>query len=129
MAYCSVNHAELTIEAARRIAIERGPSQSAQLSIESIQQLVAQHFNLTPELLIGRTRKQEVAQARHVAMFLVKRFTRNPLKMIGLHFGNRDHTTVIHAVQTVENRCKADRSFALTVESLSDSIRKKHSLG
>ena len=129
MAYCSVNHAELTVEAARRIALERGPSQSTELSIESIQQQVARHFDLTPELLIGRTRKQEVSQARQIAMFLAKRFTRNPLKMIGLHFGNRDHTTVIHAVQTVEERCKADRSFALTVELLSESIQKKYSLG
>ena len=129
MAYCSVNHAELTVEAARRIAQERGPSQSTELSIESIQQQVARHFDLTPELLIGRTRKQEIAQARQIAMFLAKRFTRNPLKMIGLHFGNRDHTTVIHAVQTVEEKCKADRSFALTVEQLSESIQKQYSLG
>ena len=129
MAYCSVNHAELTIEAARRIALERGPSQSTELSIESIQQQVARHFDLTPELLIGRTRKQDVAQARQIAMFLAKRFTRNPLKMIGLHFGNRDHTTVIHAVQTVEAKCKADRSFAVTVERLSESIQQKYSLG
>jgi chromosomal replication initiator protein len=129
MAYCSVNHAELTIEAARRIALERGPSQSAELSIESIQQQVARHFDLTPELLIGRTRKQEVSQARQIAMFLAKRFTRNPLKMIGLHFGNRDHTTVIHAVQTVEAKCKADPSFAITVERLSESIQKKYALG
>ena len=129
MAYCSVNHAEPTVEAARRIALERGPSQSTELSIESIQQQVARHFDLTPELLIGRTRKQEVSQARQIAMFLAKRFTRNPLKMIGLHFGNRDHTTVIHAVQTVEERCKADRSFAATVERLAESIQKKYSLG
>ena len=126
MAYCSVNQLELSVESARQIVQERIPSQASQLSIEAIQQQVAEHFGLTPELLIGKTRKQEVSTARQIAMFLAKRLTQNPLKTIGLHFGNRDHSTVIHAVQTVEKKSKSDSSFAQLVESLSEAIQQKH---
>lgn len=127
MAFCSVHRTELSIEAARQIIQERGPTQVSKLSIEAIQQNVADHFGLTLNLLIGKTRKQEVAGARQVAMFIAKRLTQYSLKVIGLHFGNRDHSTVVHAVQTVETKCKRDDSFAKRVEELSEAILQKHS--
>ena len=126
MAYCSVHNTELNIDSAKRIVQERGPDHTSELSIEAIQQRVADHFNLTQDLLIGKTRKQNIAAARHVAMFLAKRLTPNPLTMIGLHFGNRDHSTVIHAVRAVEKKCKNDPIFAKLVEDLSESIRQEH---
>lgn len=126
MAYCSIHKSELTIEAAKGIVQARGPGQTSDLTIEAIQQQVADHFNLTQDLLIGKGRKQEVTGARHIAMFLAKRLTQNPLTMIGLHFGNRDHSTVIHAVRTVEKKCKNDPSFARVVEDLSETIRRQH---
>ncbi len=126
MAYCSIHKTELTMEAAKQIVQARGPDQTAELSIESIQQHVAGHFNLSLNLLIGKGRKQEVTAARHIAMFLSKRLTKNPLKMIGLHFGNRDHSTVIHAVRTVEKKCKNDPAFARIVEDLSKTLQRQH---
>ena len=124
MAYCAVNQVELNVDAARKIVRERVPPESAHLSIEGIQRVVAEHFNLTLELLIGKTRKQEVATPRQIAMFLAKRLTKSPLKVIGLHFGNRDHSTVIHAVQTVEKKCDEDTDFARAVESLYERLQQ-----
>jgi len=98
--------------------------ESPQLSIESIQKMVAQHFDLTPELLIGKTRKKEVASPRQIAMYLAKRHTKSPLKVIGLHFGNRDHSTVVHAVQTVDKKCEEDPAFRQVVHSLSEAIQQ-----
>ena len=126
MAYCAVNQVELSVEAARKIVHERISVQSEELSIEGIQRAVAEHFSLTQELLIGKSRKQEIAAPRQIAMFLAKRLTKSPLKMIGLHFGNRDHSTVIHAVQTVSKKCDSDDAFARVVESLSESIQQQH---
>ena len=126
MAYCSIHKTELTIEAAKQIVQTRGPDQISDLNIEAIQQHVADHFNLTLNQLIGKGRKQDITAARHIAMFLSKRLTKNPLKMIGLHFGNRDHSTVIHAVRSVEKKCKNDPSFARIVEDLSETIRTQH---
>lgn len=126
MAYCSVHNTELSVEAAKHIARERGPNPTSELSIEAIQKHVSAHFDLTLDLLIGKTRKQEIATARQVAMFLAKRLTPHPLKMIGLHFGNRDHSTVVHAVQTVEKKCKRDPSFARTIDELVEEIKQKY---
>ena len=128
MAYCAVNQVELSVGAARTIVHERMSMHSEELNIEGIQKAVAAHFSLTQELLIGKTRKQEVSSPRQIAMFLAKRLTKNPLKVIGLHFGNRDHSTVIHAVQTVGKKCDSDDAFARVVESLSESIQQQHNI-
>ena len=124
MAYCSIHKKELDLEAARHIIQEQGPSPS-EVSIEAIQQQVANHFNLTREQLIGKGRKQEVATARHIAMFLIRDLIGSHFTTIGLHFGNRDHSTVIHAVNTVDRRYKNDPSFARLVEYLSDTVRRQ----
>lgn len=128
MAYCAVNQTELSVDAARKIVKERSTQEISHLSIEGIQKMVAKHFDLTPELLIGKTRKQEVASPRQIAMYLVKRHTKSPLKVIGLHFGNRDHSTVIHAVQTVDKKCGQDPGFARIVQSLSEEIQQHATL-
>ena len=127
MAHCAVNQVEISVDAARKIVQERVPPESAHLSIEGIQKVIAEHFNLTLELLIGKTRKQEVAAPRQIAMFLAKRLTKSPLKVIGLHFGNRDHSTVIHAVQTVAKKCDEDADFARVVDALSEALQQRSS--
>ena len=124
MAYCAVNQVELSVDAARRIVQERATVVTSHLSIEGIQRVVARHFEITPELLIGKTRKQQVVSPRQIAMYLAKRLTKSPLKIIGLHFGNRDHSTVVHAVQTVDKKCSEDPSFANVVESLSEEVQQ-----
>lgn len=126
LAYCSVHNTELTIAAAKHIAKERGPDPTTELSIESIQKHVANHFDLKLDTLISKSRKQEVAIARQIAMFLSKRLTPHPLKMIGLHFGNRDHSTVVHAIQTVEKKCKNDSSFARMIDEFTEAIKQKY---
>ena len=125
MAYCSIHKKELDIEAAKHILDELGPSPS-ELSIEAIQQQVADHFNLTQEQLTGKGRKQEVVAARHLAMFLIKRLIGSHFTTIGLHFGNRDHSSIIHAVRTVEKKCKNDPAFARLAEDLSNTIRRQN---
>ncbi len=125
MAYCSIHKKELDIEAAKHIIQEKGPS-LAELSIESIQQHVADHFNLTQGQLTGKGRTQDVVAARHLAMFLVKRLIGSPFTTIGLHFGNRDHSSIIHAVRTIEKKCKNDPAFAKLAEDLSNTIRRQN---
>ena len=125
MAYCSIHKKELDIEAAKHILDELGPS-PLELSIEAIRQQVADHFNLAQEQLTGKGRTQEVATARHIAMFLIRNLIGSHFTTIGLHFGNRDHSTVIHAVSTVEKKCKNDPAFARLVEDLSNTIRRQN---
>jgi chromosomal replication initiator protein len=63
--------------------------------------------------------------ARQVAMFLAKEYTGHSLKSIGYQFGGRDHSTVIHAIQSVDNQMEVDNRFAHNVEELKKKLRLK----
>jgi chromosomal replication initiator protein len=94
------------------------------VTIEDIQRLVSQHFSIPEDLLRGKTRKQEIVNPRQIAMYLAKELTNSSLKTIGLHFGGRDHSTVIHAYQTVEDNMKSnpkERQVVLTIKSKLES--------
>ncbi len=94
------------------------------VTIEDIQRLVSQHFSIPEDLLRAKTRKQEIVNPRQIAMYLSKELTNSSLKTIGLHFGGRDHSTVIHAYQTVEDNMKVDpkeRQVVLTLKSKLES--------
>ncbi|MDA0987210.1 MAG: chromosomal replication initiator protein DnaA [Bacteroidetes bacterium] len=92
------------------------------VSVEKIQKIVAEYFNIPVDMFRAKNRKQEVASARMVAMFISKELTNCSLKTIGLHFGGRDHSTVIHALQTVEDQIKLDSKFRSVVDYLRKNI-------
>ncbi|MBI2619112.1 MAG: chromosomal replication initiator protein DnaA [Ignavibacteriales bacterium] len=96
------------------------------ISIEQIQRTVCEFYNLPTDLLRAKTRKQEVVIARQVAMYLSKDLTNSSLKTIGLHFGGRDHSTVIHAYQAVEDRITTDTVFRQNVDQLRRHLRLNH---
>ncbi|MDP8240498.1 MAG: chromosomal replication initiator protein DnaA [Candidatus Hatepunaea meridiana] len=73
------------------------------ISVEQIQEIVAREFQITSDLLLSKTKKKQIVHARQIAMFLTSEFTELTLKAIGLHFGGRDHATVIHARNSVTN--------------------------
>ena len=93
------------------------------LDICQIQKMTADFFKISVESLQGTTRKQEVAQARHIGMFLARKLTGAPLKAIGTEFGNRDHSTVIHACRRVEDRLGSDREFSAGVLQLEQEMQ------
>jgi chromosomal replication initiator protein len=92
------------------------------LSIEQIQNIVCAFFNIPTDLLRAKTRRQEVVIARQTAMFLAKELTNSSLKTIGLHFGGRDHSTVIHACQAVEEFLKTDSGYKQHFEQIRRKI-------
>ncbi|MCZ7557439.1 MAG: chromosomal replication initiator protein DnaA [Bacteroidia bacterium] len=93
-----------------------------ELSIENIQKIVADFFKVSENSLRMKTRKQEIVLPRQVAMFLCKKMTRASLKTIGLHFGGRDHTTIIHACRTIEQAMENDASLAGHVEQIEKQL-------
>ena len=70
------------------------------------------------DLLRAKTRKQEIVNARQIAMYLAKELTNSSLKTIGLHFGGRDHSTVIHAYQSVEDQMRVDQKYQAGVNQI-----------
>jgi chromosomal replication initiator protein len=92
------------------------------ITIEEIQRVVANHFGIPDDLLRAKTRKQEIVNARQIAMYLAKELTNSSLKTIGLHFGGRDHSTVIHAYQTVEDSTHSDNKQKSVIQHLRNNI-------
>lgn len=74
------------------------------ISIDLIQSQVCDYFGIDANKVREKTRKQEIVEARQIAMYLSKHLTKSSLKTIGLQFGGRDHSTVIHAITSVEDR-------------------------
>lgn len=88
------------------------------ITIENIQRTVCEYFNVPEDLLRAKTRKQEIVNARQIAMYLAKELTNASLKTIGLHFGGRDHSTVIHAYQSVEDMMRVDSKYQTHVQQV-----------
>jgi chromosomal replication initiator protein len=88
------------------------------VTIEEIQRKVAEHYNIRLTDMSSARRARNVARPRQVAMYLAKQLTSRSLPEIGRRFGNRDHTTVMHAVSRVAELMQADGSFAEDVELL-----------
>jgi len=75
-----------------------------QLTLDIIEKAVCSYFSITSNDLKGKSKKKEIATGRQIAMYLSKLLTDSSLKTIGLHFGGRDHSTVIHAVNTITKK-------------------------
>ncbi len=123
LAYSSLHGADISLEMAADVLGDTIRKTSRFITIESVQKLVSEHFNITRDLISGESRRKEVALARHIAIYLSKQFTASSLKTIGLHFGGRDHSTVIHSIKYIERRIEEDPLFAKDISSLSQRVK------
>ncbi len=94
----------------------------SELSVEQIQKIVAEYFKVSENSLRAKTRRQEIVLPRQVAMYLAKHFTRASLKTIGLHFGGRDHSTIIHACKTIADAVEHDDTMRSHVAQLTRQL-------
>jgi chromosomal replication initiator protein len=122
LARASIEGREITIDLAQDVLRSIAVPIKTQLTIQDIQAAVSVHFQISESLLLAKTRKQEIARARQVAMFLCKELTRHSLKTIGMHFGGRDHSTVIHACQTVIDEIQADPILRRAVDQIRQEL-------
>lgn len=90
--------------------------------IDLIQNLCAEHFRLTQDALCSDRREGEVVHARHIAMYLARHMTEVSTTKIGRRFGNRDHSSITHAVRKVERLIDLDASVRRDVEFLKAAI-------
>lgn len=88
------------------------------ISIESIQKVVAKYYKVKMSDLTGLSRKQSLVLSRQMAMYLIKELTGHSLPEIGVAFGNRDHTTVLHAIRKVRSLSEKDEAIRLDLEAL-----------
>ncbi len=123
LATASLRHVDdIDLTMAKSVLKDMVRNSNAQISIESIQNYVCEYFDIEPNKVREKTRKQEIVEARQIAMFLSKKYTKSSLKTIGLHFGGRDHSTVIHAISTVEERLSTSTKYTRILKELEQKI-------
>ncbi|MCU0394326.1 MAG: chromosomal replication initiator protein DnaA [Chitinophagaceae bacterium] len=123
LAQSSLNKREIDLELAKKVLRNHIKTSSKEITIENIQKMVCEYFDVPYEKLQQKTRKREIVQARQITMYLAKAFTKNSLKTIGEHFGGRDHTTVIHSCQTVKDLMDTDSVFKENVMELTQKVQ------
>ncbi|MBC6990573.1 MULTISPECIES: chromosomal replication initiator protein DnaA [Hymenobacter] len=118
VAQSSLNRREIDLEMAKQALRHIIEEVEAEVNLDFIQKTVAEYFSISVDLLKAKTRKKEVVTARQVAMYFAKEHTSHSLKSIGHNFGGRDHSTVIHSVQTVSDLIDSDKNFKQTIQEL-----------
>ena len=123
LAQSSLNKKEIDLDLAKRVLKNFVKTSSKEITIDAIQKMVCEYFDVSYDKLLQKTRKREIVQARQITMYLAKTFTKNSLKTIGEHFGGRDHTTVIHSCQTVKDLMDTDSLFKESVLELQQKVQ------
>jgi chromosomal replication initiator protein len=123
LAQSSLNRREIDLDLAKKVLRNFIKSSSKEITIDTIQRMVCEYFDVSYDKLLQKTRKREIVQARQITMYLAKAFTKNSLKTIGEHFGGRDHTTVIHSCQTVKDLMDTDTVFRENVLELQQKVQ------
>ncbi len=124
IAQSSFNKKEVTIDLAKSVVEKFVKNVKREVSIDYIQKVVSEYFQVDLDVLQSKTRKRHIVQARQLAMFFAKKMTKSSLAIIGSQIGDRDHATVLHACKTVDNLVATDKQFKKYV----DDIHKKLSL-
>ena len=123
LAQASLNKKQIDLDLAKKIVKNFVKNMSREVSIDFIQKAVCDYFDVQVDKLKEKTRKRQVVQARQLSMFLSKNFTKHSLKAIGKHFGGRDHSTVIHSCQAIQNLMDTDSKFKESVDDLQKKIQ------
>lgn len=123
LANASLTSKEIDFDLAKRTVREISTSKKpSNISVDLITSNVCQYLQVDENKVRDKTRKQEIVFARQLCMYFSKELTKMSLKNIGLHFGGRDHSTVIHACTTIEELIVKDQSIKETVDTIKNKI-------
>ena len=95
------------------------------LTVDEIVNTVCNQFNVSPEEVGGKSRKRNLVVARQVSMYLAQKHTKMPASRIGQLIAGRDHSTVLHSCEKVEQRMKAEKEFTALIQTIERSFRLK----
>jgi chromosomal replication initiator protein len=123
IAQSSLNKKPITLELAKQMVDKFVKNTVHEISIDYIQKVVCDYFDLPLDVLKSKTRKREVVQARQLAMYFSKNMTKSSLSNIGIHCGGKDHATVLHACRTVNNLMETDKKFKTYVSDIQKRIQ------
>lgn len=119
LAYSSLSNKEIDPALIKKVVKERlGRKLLTELTIEDIVRRVSETTRIGERDIVGTSRKKEIATARHMAVYLIREILKTPLTTIGLHFGGRDHSTVLHACRTMEKNISEGTPAGKSVQAL-----------
>jgi chromosomal replication initiator protein len=116
---------EIDLELAKEVLKNIVKEIQSDVSVDYIQKTVADYFKVELEQMKSKVKKREIVIPRQVAMYFCKRYTQLTLALIGENFGGRDHSTVIHALESVEDMMKTDVNFRNSVEDLTKKFKSR----
>ena len=125
IAHASLTKRDIDLELAKQTLKNIVQDIDSEVGIDFIQKTVSEYFKVNLEDLKAKTRKKEIVIARQTAMYFAKEYTNHSLKSIGYHFGGRDHSTVIHAVQSVNDMIDTDSKFNSSIGELTKKLKMK----
>lgn len=124
LAYSTLTDAEIDQALAEQVVARFTTVETTTLNVDKITQVVCDHYQLAPKDLRSKSRRQEVAKARQVAMYLSKQLTDESLASIGAQFGNRNHSTVVHAVHAISDALQFDTVLRSSVQHLENVLKR-----
>ena len=122
VARASLTHSPITIELAENVINEFIAKKEKVISSDSIQDVVAKYFSIDKKDLAGNKRSNDIAFPRQIAMYLCREVANMSFPQIGIDFGNRDHSTVMHAYKKIEKDLKEKNNTKLIVESVKNIV-------
>lgn len=125
IAHASLSKRDIDLELAKQVLKNIVHDIDTEVNIDYLQKTAAEHYKISLDDIRGKSRKKETVIARQVAMHLAKEYTNHSLKSIGDYFGGRDHSTVIHALQSVDDMLATDQHFKRSFEDLKRKIKLK----
>lgn len=123
LAQSTLNKKEITLGLAKEMIDKLIKNTKREVSIDYIQKVVCNYFDVPVDSLQSKTRKREIVQARQVAMYFSKNLTKSSLATIGSQIGGKDHATVLHACKTVNNLVETDKQFKNQIEEIEKKLK------
>ena len=125
IARASMYGRDITVDDAKDALQLRGLAhRGAGQNILEVQSVVADKLGVSVDELKGKSRKREVARARQIAMFLSREVTGDSLAVVGAHFGKRDQSTVVHAIQTIQTLASTDPNIEKLLKELRTEFKR-----
>lgn len=122
LALTTLDSKSINIDLAKKVVRDISTNRKITISIDFINKIVCEHFNIDENKIRDKSRKKEFVNARQIAMYLSKEMTNSSLKTIGLHYGGRDHTTVIHACNSISDSIDKDVYLKESIDNIKNKI-------
>ena len=123
LARSSLMNQEIDYNLVRDVVRERaGKTITGDLTVEDVVRRVSEVSNVPEKDIVGKSRKMEIAEARQISMYLCRNIIGTSLNNIGVYFGGRDHTTVMHAVKTIDQKQEKIERIGKMVHTLKQEM-------